>query len=391
MADTSVNFCGLDLKNPVLVASGPVPWNAKLIKKCADAGAAAVVTKDVVLNVVKDPRPTYGVARLGRQAMGIQNMETYSQFEMDRWLMKEIPEAKKIGIPIIGSVAGDSPEDYVKVAKKLEEAKVDMLHLDISCPHALSGAIVGTDPKLSYEYVKAVKESVSLPIMTKLTPNVTDITVVARAVEAAGTDAICTIDTVRGLIGVDVDKAEPLFPTYGGYSGPAVKPIALRCVGEVVSNVKIPVSGIGGIANWKDAVEHMMMGATTVQLCTAIMLRGIRAITDVTKGIAKFMDEKGYSTLEEFRGKGLRRLLDWNKIEITKPKARLINNKCIGCGICEDVCFPLAIEVTGNNVDISDPKCIGCGLCIQMCPVDALGLVPASRKFVMYGPQIPTF
>jgi len=383
MADLSVDFAGVSFRNPVFVASGPVPWNAKLIKRCADAGAGAVVTKDIVVNVVKDPRPTYGVARLGKHAMGIQNMETYSQFGMERWLQKEIPEAKRIGIPIIGSIAGDTIDDYVRVAKALCDVGVDMLHLDISCPHALSGVIIGTDKDLAYQYVKAVKEVANVPVMTKLTPNVTDIALIAKAVEQAGTDAICTIDTVRGLLGVDVDRREPLFPTFGGYSGPAVKPIALRCVAEVVAAVKVPVSGIGGIMNWKDAVEHMMIGARTVQLCSAIMLRGLRAITDTVDGIARFMDERGYGSVKEFVGLASAGLLKWEDIKITTPKAIVINNKCIGCGICEDVCFPEAITVTGKNVDISDSKCVGCGLCIQVCPVDVLALTPFQRKFVV--------
>jgi len=372
MVDLSVNFAGLELANPVIAASGPATRDYWRIRRCVEAGAAAVVTKSIPTVPAPIPRPRLAVLR----NLGMQNIDTFSEYDAERWV-REIAKAKELGVPVIASLAAEDPDKLAPLARAVEEAGADMIELNLSCPHALMGKIISTDEGLTGSYVKMVKEEVSIPVMAKLTPNVAEIAPIAVAAEKAGADAVSAIDTVRCLIGVDLERAEPLLPVFGGYSGPGIKPIALRCVAEIALAVKIPVSGVGGIMSWRDAAEMLMLGATTVQLCTAIMWRGYKAITSVVRGLREFMEERGYSSSRELVGRALGKLIPserFYRMPVKPIKARVDKNLCNGCGICEEVCFYDAARVSGGVAEIVLEACDGCGLCAQLCPRGAISL-----------------
>ena len=373
MIDLSVELADLDLNNPILVASGPATKDFIHMKKCVDAGAAAVVTKTVVPVPVPVPSPRLAVF----DGIGMQNIDTFSEHEVKIWIEREISETRKLGVPIIVSIASGELDKLINLAKTMEQAEVDMIELNLSCPHALEGRIISADAELTESYVKQVKEAIDLPVMPKLTPNVTDIAQIAGIAETAGADAISAINTIKCLIGVDINLGKAILPTFGGYSGPAIKPIALRCIAEIASLVKIPVSGIGGIMSWKDVIEMLMIGATTVQLCTAIMWRGYKTISDIISGVKGFMERNEYSCPKEFIGRALENLVPSEKFyEIpTKPLKAFVNKKlCTGCGLCMHSCFCDAIYVVDGVAEVESALCDGCGLCAQLCPRNAVYL-----------------
>lgn len=295
----SVELAGLRLANPTMLAAGILGMTSLSLKRVAEAGAGAVVTKSVgIKSRIGYPNPTVVQTDCGiLNAMGLPNpgIEHFA---------KEIREAKKtISCPTIVSVYGFSVEEFVKVAEKAEEAGADALELNVSCPHVeKTGSEIGQDTELLEDVVKAVKKQVNKPVFVKLTPNVTNITECATAAEKAGADAITAINTVRGMA-INAETAKPILGNkFGGLSGPAMKPIALRCVYEVYREVKVPVIGCGGINDWHDAVEFMLAGATAVQIGTAIAFKGLDVFQSINKGIEAYLKTKGYKSVREIVG-----------------------------------------------------------------------------------------
>jgi len=204
---------------------------------------------------------------------------------------------------VIASVYGFTTEEYVEVAKILSGAGADAIELNCSCPHVSKVGLIGQNPELVREVTEAVKDAVNVPVYVKLTPNVTDIASVAKAAEEAGADAVTAINTVKALA-IDIELQRPILSaTFGGLSGPAIKPIALRAVYEIYKAVEIPVIGVGGIKNWRDAIEFHLAGATATQIGTAIYLKGTRVFKEITEGIKRYLKRKGYKSIKEIIGK----------------------------------------------------------------------------------------
>ena len=212
-------------------------------------------------------------------------------------------ELKKIEAPTIFSIYGFSPEDFANVAQTAIKIGADAIELNVSCPHVKkAGAQVGSDPLLLTEIVKQVKKQVNKPVIVKLTPNVTDITEIAKAAQKAGADALTAINTVKAMA-IDTQTARPILANkYGGLSGPAIKPIGVRCVYDIYSSVKIPIIGCGGISNWQDAIEYMLAGSCAVQIGTAIAYNDITVFKSVTEGINQYLEQKGYNNIKEIVG-----------------------------------------------------------------------------------------
>jgi len=294
----SIELAGLRLANPTMLAAGILGLSSLSLKRIAEAGAGAAVTKSVGLK----PRTGYANPTVVQtdcgtlNAMGLPNPGIY-------YFAKEIREAKVIGCPIIVSVYGFSVEEFVEVAKKAEEAGAAALELNVSCPHVeKTGSEIGQDTKLLKAVVKAVKGEASKPVFVKLTPNVTNIVESARAAEQGGADAITAINTVRALA-INAETAKPVLGNkIGGLSGPAIKSIALRCVYEIYREVKVPVIGCGGVSDWRDAVEFMLAGATAVQVGTAIAFKGLEVFQSINKGIEAYLETKGYQSVRNIVG-----------------------------------------------------------------------------------------
>jgi dihydropyrimidine dehydrogenase (NAD+) subunit PreA len=247
------------------------------------------------------------------------------------------------------------------------------------------GSAVGQVPEYTRRITEWVKEVARIPVLVKLTPNVADVRYLARAAAKGGADGISLINTINSLMGVDLDtfKVQPSVrgkSSHGGYCGPAVKPIALNMVSEIGRDPEtrhVPISGIGGISSWQDAAEFILLGASGLQVCTAVMHYGYRIIEDLVDGLENFMTEKGWSSLEDMRGLALAQVADWSDLDLNyKVVARINPETCIRCNLCHIACEDGAHQciepVTNGNVPVVDEaECVGCNLCFLVCPVEA--------------------
>ena len=295
--DLSIELVGLKMRNPTMLASGILGMSKFTLEQVAAAGAGAVVTKSI------GPRPERGYANPTivevecgyLNAMGLPNpgVEMYAS---------EVTElAKTTGVPIVGSVYGDSPENFADVASRLEKAGAAAIEANVSCPHAKIGSI-GQDPDCVRKVAEAVKEVINIPLLVKLNPNVTSIVEIAKAAEEGGCDAITAINTVRGMV-IDADACLPVLGNkYGGLSGPAIKPIALRCVYELYENLKIPIIGVGGISGWRDAAEFFLAGASCIQVGT-VLVNGLSIFNEIVNGLSQYMKTKSFRNLNDFIGR----------------------------------------------------------------------------------------
>jgi len=279
---------------------------------------------------------------------------------------------------------GSIKEDWQELTVRCQEAGASALELNFSCPHGgipgkQVGSEIGQDPQVTKQITGWVKELAKVPVWVKLTPNITDITIPGNAAKAAGADAITAINTIRALIGINLDTLEP-YPSvkgcsaFGGYSGPAVKPIALRYVAELARGVGLPVSGVGGINNWRDAAEFILAGATTLQVCTAVMFNGYEIINELLDGLTGFMEDKGFSSIEEFRGLVLPKLSGVTELDTSwRVISEIDRTTCVKCNLCYVACRDAgyqAIEIREDRLPYTlEDKCTGCSLCMQVCPV----------------------
>jgi dihydroorotate dehydrogenase (NAD+) catalytic subunit len=301
--DVSTTVASVKLKNPTMLASGILGLRGEILKSVAKHGAGAVITKSIGMaerkgyNTPNIIEPMPGVVL---NAMGLPNPGC-------EFFKSEIKIAKEADVPVIASIFGEKNEEFVKTAQVMEDAGADMLEINVSCPHAGSRRLIGQDSQRTFEVVKAVRSSVDIPIMVKLTPNVTDITEVAEAAIEAGANAISAINTIKALY-IDIERCVPILSNkVGGMSGFAIKPIAVRCVAEIALKisalgVKVDVVGVGGINNGKDAVEFIMAGASAVQVGTAVLYQGIDVFGNIVKEIEQFMEEKGYGSIQKIKG-----------------------------------------------------------------------------------------
>ena len=293
-----VDLAGLKLVNPTMLASGILGLSAESLSNVVRGGAGAVVTKSVGL----EPRKGYANPTVIQASCGLINSVGLPNPGINEFV-KEIHKAKILDVPVIVSVYGFSAEGYVAVAKKAVCAGADALELNISCPHVKkAGSGIGQNPKVLGEVVRKVKASVDKPVFVKLSPNVTDIAEIAEVAANAGADVLTVINTVKAMA-IDTETAMPILSNKtGGLSGPAIKPIAVRCVYEIYEQVKVPIVGCGGITTWCDAVEFILAGATAIQIGTAIALKGPNVFRAVTRGINDYLKRKGFESVNEIVG-----------------------------------------------------------------------------------------
>jgi dihydroorotate dehydrogenase (NAD+) catalytic subunit len=294
----STSFAGLELPNPTILASGILGYSSDSFSRVVKAGAGAVVTKSVgIAPRVGYPNPTIVQSRSGLiNAMGLPNpgIETY---------VEEIKFSKTIlAVPLIVSIFGYTSEEYAAVSKRAVDAGADAVELNVSCPHVKqTGAEIGQNPKLLSEIVENVKAKIDKPVIVKLSPNVTDITILAKASMEAGADGLTVINTLKA-IAIDIETQQPILSNVkGGLSGEAVKPVALRCVYDIAKQYKVPIIGCGGVSNWHDAVEFFLAGASAVQIGTAVA-DNVEIFGAVTKGVESYLRRKHYANLKEMVG-----------------------------------------------------------------------------------------
>lgn len=293
-----MNLAGLRLANPTMLASGILGLSAESLSNVVMGGAGAITTKSVGLK----PRNGYANPTVVQTSCGLINAMGLPNPGISEFV-KEIREAKSFGVPVIVSVYGFSPEEYATVAKKAVEAGADAVELNVSCPHVEeTGSEIGQNPEILAEVVRKVKAVVEKPVFVKLSPNVTNIAEIAEVAAKAGANALTAINTVKAMV-IDTETTVPILSNKtGGLSGPAIKPIAVRCVYEIYEKVKLPIIGCGGITNWRHAVEFLLAGATAVQIGTAIALKGPNVFNKVTHGLNAYLKRKGFKSVNEIVG-----------------------------------------------------------------------------------------
>ena len=402
MADISSTFLGIKSPNPFWLASAP-PTDKKInVLRAYEAGWGGVVWKTLG-SQVKNVSSRYSAVDFnGVRAMGFNNIELISDRPLDINL-KEITEVVKLfpdRAMIVSLMADNDKQSWHELIKKCEDAGAMGFELNFGCPHGMTergmGAAVGQDPEIAKMVVEWVMEKATIPVITKLTPNVHSVVPTGKAVVEAGTHALSLINTIQSVTGVDLDTFVPNpnvggKTTFGGYCGPAVKPIALKMLTTIAQNEvtrKVPISGIGGISTWKDAVEFMLLGASNVQVCTAAMKYGFRIVEDMCEGLNNWMDEKGFKTIDEFVGKSVSTVTHWEELDINFHIVANINqDKCIHCGLCYIACedashqsINLSYGKPYNTYSIKEDECVGCNLCQIMCPVDDCITMVEQRK-----------
>jgi len=353
MADLKTNFAGIKCPNPFWLASAPPTNCGEQIMRAFDAGWGGAVWKTIGEPITNVSSRYSSVDWAGQRMMGLNNIELISDRPIETNL-REITEVKKKypAHAVIASLMVETKrETWHDMVKRAEDAGADGLELNFGCPHGMSergmGAAVGQDPVYAQMITEWVKEVAKTPVIVKLTPNITDIRVAARAAKAAKADAVSAINTINSITGIDLNtfEARPNVggkSSHGGYCGPAVKPIALNMIQSVMADptAALPMSGIGGVSNWQDAAEFILLGCGTVQVCTAAMHYGYRIVEDMKDGLSNWMDSKGFKTLDDFRGLTVNKVTDWKHLDLNFKIVAAINESlCIGCDLCHIACW----------------------------------------------------
>jgi dihydropyrimidine dehydrogenase (NAD+) subunit PreA len=400
MADLAIDFAGIKSSNPFWVASGPPSNTAHQAHRAFEAGWGGVVWKtigDPIVNVAS----RYSALNLGGMRMvGFNNIELISDRSPET-NFREIAEVKRRWPKhaVIASLMVDTRDRWHEFVKRSADCGADGIELNFGCPHGMCergmGSAVGQNPDVAETIVGWVMEAATIPVIVKLTPNITNVVYAARAAKRAGADAISLINTINSITNVNLETLvpEPFVAgrsSHGGYCGPAVKPIALNMVHSCAADpeVNLPISGIGGIGTWKDAAEFVALGASTLQVCTAIMHHGFRIVEDMTDGLSAYLDSKGMRSLADLRGRAVPQVGNWQQLDLHYQRvARIDYDKCIGCNLCHIACEDGAHQcidlvdptpyglgpgrVPGKPVPkVREDDCVGCNLCSIVCPVD---------------------
>ncbi|CBS90887.1 NAD-dependent dihydropyrimidine dehydrogenase subunit PreA [Azospirillum lipoferum] len=402
MADLRSTIAGIRSPNPFWLASAPPTDKLTNVVRAFKAGWGGVVWK----TLGEDPPVVNVSSRYGahldtdRRMIGLNNIELISDRPLDVNL-QEIIQVKRDWpdrAMVVSLMATMTETAWAGLARRIAETgAADGLELNLGCPHGMCergmGSAIGQVPEMVEQVTRWVKNAVNLPVIVKLTPNITNILWSAEAARRGGADAVSLINTVNSIVAVDLDAMAPTpvvdgKGSHGGYCGPAVKPIALNMVAEIARNPEtrgLPVSGIGGVTTWRDAAEFLALGATNVQVCTAAMTYGFKIVEDMIGGLSNWMDEKGYRTLDELSGRAVRNVVNWNDLNMNfSTKAVIDPALCIDCGRCHIVCEDTshqAIRIDageGRRVfTVVDEECVGCNLCSHICPVpDCITMVP---------------
>ena len=392
MADLSSDFLGIKSPNPFWLASAPPTDKYYNVERAFKAGWGGVVWKTLGEPIVNTSSRYGGVDHNGSRMAGFTNIELITDRPLDVNLreIKQIKREWPDRALVVSLMVPCDEESWKAILAEVEDTEADGVELNFGCPHGMSergmGSAVGQVP----DYVEMVtawcKKHTRMPVVVKLTPNVTDIRYPARAALKGNADAVSLINTVASVIGVDLDTMAPLpmvngKGTHGGYCGPAIKPVALRMVGDLARDAEcrgMGISGIGGVSTWRDAAEFLAIGAENVQVCTAAMHRGFKIVEDMIDGLSNWMDGKGYRTLADFQGAAVGNYVEWDDLDMNyEIVARIHQDLCIKCGLCHITCEDTshqsiaALRVDGERrYEVIDEECVGCNLCMYVCPVD---------------------
>ncbi len=386
----SVHCCGIPFENPFVLASAPPTAGLDMIRRGFEAGWSGAVVKTLITEPVNNLQNRFAVIKQGNRITGFENLELLSEISPDEWyaaiaaLKREFPT--KV---LIGSIMGDagSPDQWLDLARGCQDAGADLLELNFSCPHGYpergKGAAIGQHSEYAARITRWVKEcpAVRIPVIPKLTAAVSDIRYIGEELAIAGADGFCAINTVPSFFGFDLRTLRPKpdiggLTSYGGYSGPGIKPLALRAVSELCQSPGLPVMASGGIANGFDAAEFMLLGAPVVQVCTEVMLKGFGVVAKMKEELAEFMGWHGFTSTDDFIGIRRNAATRFGELPTTSAYHPVVSaERCTGCGVCVIACRDggyQAVSLCNGLVVIDDARCSGCSLCRHVCPAGAI-------------------
>ncbi len=398
--DLTANTAGIISPNPFWLASAPPANSGNQVKRAFDHGWGGAVWKTLGQPIQNVSSRFGGLHFRGTRAIGFNNIELITDRPLDV-NFKEIAEVKK-QYPkhaVIVSLMVESEEEWRDIILRSIDAGADGLELNFGCPHGMCergmGSAVGQEPKACERITSWVMKYSTIPVLVKLTPNIDDIVMMGMAAKRGGANGVSLINTIKSIIGVDLDRmvVEPRVgaqSSNGGYCGAAVKPIALHMVAALAREAEfgLPISGIGGVTNWRDAAEFLALGSSSVQVCTEVMLRGYRIVDDMIEGLTTFMADRGMRSLGDLVGRAVPTYAEWGDLDMNyETVARIDADKCIGCHLCVVACDDGAHQCihkqAGTHVPrIDESECVGCNLCQIVCPVpDCISMVQVENGY----------
>jgi dihydropyrimidine dehydrogenase (NAD+) subunit PreA len=400
MPDISTNTGGIQSPNPFWLASAPPANSGLQIQRAFEAGWGGAVWKTLGTPIQNVSSRFGGHTIGGVRGAGFNNIELITDRPIETNL-REIRETKKLfpKNPIIVSLMVETEAEWKDIIKKSIDAGADGLELNFGCPHGMCergmGSAVGQEPKINERITGWAVQYSTVPVLVKLTPNVGDIVPHGLAAKRGGAHGVSLINTIKSIIGVDIDRFVPQprvgnLSTNGGYCGAAVKPIALHMVAALAREKQfgLPISGIGGVCNWRDAVEFILLGSSTVQVCTEVMLRGYKIVQDMTDGLQEYMRTHNFERIDQMVGKAVPGFSEWGNLDLNyETVAKIDADKCIGCQLCVAACHDGAHQCIhpqqGTRVPrIDESECVGCNLCQIVCPVqECITMVPVDNGF----------
>jgi dihydropyrimidine dehydrogenase (NAD+) subunit PreA len=388
MPDLSVNCAGIRSPNPFWLASAPPANSGPQVQRAFDAGWGGAVWKTLGVPIQNVSSRFGAVNYKSARVMGFNNIELITDRPLEQ-NFKEIYDTKK-KYPkhaLVVSLMVETRDEWKEIIQRSIDAGADGLELNFGCPHGMCergmGSAVGQEPKVNEEITSWAVEFSSVPVLVKLTPNVAEIVPHGLAARRGGAHGVSLINTIKSIIGVDIDRFVPeprvgSRSTNGGYCGAAVKPIALHMVAALARTPEfgIPISGIGGVTNWRDAVEFMLLGASSVQVCTEVMLRGYRVVEDMIEGLEQYMRAHQFQKVDDLVGRAIPGFSEWGDLDLNyETVAKIDADLCIGCQLCRIACDDGAHQCihpnpNGSRVPLIDEvECVGCNLCQIVCPV----------------------
>ena len=393
MADLTTDFLGIKSPNPFWLASAPPTDKEYNVRRAFEAGWGGVVWKTLGEEgppVVNVNGPRYGVVHgADRRVLGLNNIELITDRSLEINL-EEITRVKK-DYPdravVVSIMVPCEEQAWKDILPKVEATGADGIELNFGCPHGMSergmGSAVGQVPEYIEMVTRWCKQYYSKPVIVKLTPNITDIRKPAEAAMKGGADAVSLINTINSIISVNLDtmSPEPSIDgkgSHGGYCGPAVKPIAMSMVSDIArapATAGLPISGIGGVTTWRDAAEFITLGCGNVQVCTAAMTYGFKVVQEMISGLSQWMDEKGHTSIDDFKGAAVPNTTDWQHLNLNYvTKAQISQDDCIKCGRCYAACEDTSHQAIAMSADriftVKDEECVACNLCVEVCPVE---------------------
>ncbi len=402
MPDLSTNCGGIKSPNPFWLASAPPANSGNQVQRAFDAGWGGAVWKTLG-QPIQNVSSRFGATKIrGVAGVGFNNIELITDRALDV-NFREIYETKKKfpNHAVIVSLMVETKAEWQDFIKRAVDTGADGLELNFGCPHGMCergmGSAVGQEPRVNEQITSWAVEYSTIPVLVKLTPNVSDILPHGHAAKRGGAHGVSLINTIKSIISVDIDRLaiEPRvggLSTNGGYCGAAVKPIALHMVAALARDKSfgLPISGIGGVSTWRDAVEFLLLGSSSVQVCTEVMLRGYRVVEDMRDGLEEYMRKHDFAKLDDMIGKAIPSFSEWGNLDLNyETVAKIDANKCIGCQLCIVACDDGAHQCIHPNADASirvpvvdESECVGCNLCQIVCPVsDCISLEQVNNGF----------